>query len=386
MISRRISFADSNAALELALGRLTEDARNTCSETGMATVALDTEFIRTRTFYPIAALYQLASANEVVIIDPLPIDDWRPFTDLLESNEILKLMHSCSEDLEVFARHLDTRPGPLFDTQVAAAFLGSNFSPGYAELVRACTGVELGKHHTRSDWLARPLADEQIEYAIEDVTYLAEIHAKQRRDLERLGRIDWFQSELDERLVINGATDDTYYLGVRSAWRCEGKQINRLKALCAWREQRAKQRDLPRGHVISDEELVDLAVLRDVAPAKVRECVAPAAARRYTDDLLSIMADADELEEVATAPPRPLSRAQTKVVKRLKTVGANKASELDLAPELLSRRRDLEGCVRSFQETGDLSPAFLGWRYPLVGEEFASILAESMQTDPDAGA
>jgi ribonuclease D len=375
-MSANVRYVDTNEALALAMRQLTADAVASADDAG-AVVALDTEFIRTRTFFPIAALYQLASANEVVLVDPLPIDDWRPFIEVLRDASLLKLMHSCSEDLDVFGSHLDTLPAPLFDTQVAAGFLGAGYSPGYAELVRLCVGVELGKHQTRSDWLARPLSDEQLKYAIEDVRHLAAIHGAQRAELIRLGRLGWFEAECAERCRPNGVPEDEYYLNVRAAWRCEGVQIARLKALCAWREQRARARDMPRGHVVTDDELVELALLNDLDLGPVRARLSPPAARRYASDLLALMQAADRNPDLPVAPPRPLSRAQSKRVKELKAAGVDVARRYSLAPELLSRRRDLETCVRAYEAGGTLPSGFLGWRYPLVGAAFESILAAS---------
>lgn len=382
MSTRRVSFADSNDKLLAAIARLVADAHESTTAVDGALIALDTEFIRTRTYFPIAALYQIASTHEVVIVDPLGINDFAPLIALLEDVTVLKVMHSCSEDLEVFARHLATRPTPLFDTQVAAGFLGANFSPGYAELVRVCAGVELGKHQTRSDWLARPLTEEQLEYAVEDVTFLAQIHQMQARELERLGRRSWFEAENADRCRGNGVPDEQYYLGVRSAWRCEGAQIARLKVLCEWREQRARQRDLPRGRVVSDEELVELALMSPADARHVRECISPPAARRYTEDLLALIRAADSQADAVAAPPRPLSRGQTRTVKKLKSVGADKAEQLGMAPELLSRRRDLEACVRAYDATGELAPSFLGWRGALVGADFLALLRRAGDGDP----
>ena len=127
-------------------------------------VGIDTEFIRTRTFFPIAALYQIATEEEFAIVDPLRVSAWGEFKVLLEDASIVKVMHACSEDLEVFARHIGAKPANLFDTQVASAFLGSEFSPSYADLVKRYTGTQLDKHETRSDCLARPGAQKPRRY------------------------------------------------------------------------------------------------------------------------------------------------------------------------------------------------------------------------------
>ncbi len=371
----RVQFAADDATFAAGLERLVADARVARHTYGSA-LALDTEFIRTRTYYPIAALYQLASPNEILIVDPLAIERWDAFLEALTDPTLVKIMHSCSEDLEVFARHLDVRPSPIFDTQVAAGFLGRNFSPGYAELVRTCVGVDLAKHQTRSDWLARPLSEDQFIYAVEDVSHLGAIYAHQCATLDRTGRRHWFDQENAERQALNGVSEDRYYLGVRAAWRCDESQLARLRALCAWREGRAKQRDLPRARVVPDDELVALAQLRSLDLKAVRAQLSPGAARRYGADLLALIESVDRAPAVAVAaPPRPLTRGQTKLLKNLKACATEVAEALDIAPELLARRRDLESCIRSYQASTQLPENYLNWRYPLVGERFEAILA-----------
>ena len=138
-------------------------------------IGLDTEFIRTDTFYPIPGLYQIASGAEIFLLDPLAIDDWAPFVDFLEDPKRTKVMHACQEDLELMHVHLQCTPQNLVDTQLAYAYVSKHFSLSYANLVKALVDADLAKQQTRSNWLKRPLSQEQIWYAVDDVIYLVEM-------------------------------------------------------------------------------------------------------------------------------------------------------------------------------------------------------------------
>lgn len=367
----RTQYIDSNAALA--------DAAE-CWE-AVDAVAFDTEFIRTRTFYPIAALYQLATDQGEFLIDPLAIDDWSSLIELLVDARIVKIMHACSEDLEVFARHLGCAPAGIFDTQVAEGFLSTTYSPGYLEVVRRHTGVELAKHETRSDWLARPLSADQLRYAAEDVEYLLPVYRHQRAELDRLGRRNWFEAECRERCSPNPGSPETYYRGVSGAARLDALQLERLRRLCLWREQRARQRDLPRGRVVRDEELLELALVERPDKESLFRCLHAPAARRHWQELLALIEDAEGTpEHERPGPlPRPLNRVETRLVKELRDCAQARAEALGMAPELLSRRRELEACVRHFRDTAELSTAYRGWRHALVGEAFTAILAAGLE-------
>ncbi len=343
-----------------------------------AVVGIDTEFIRTRTFFPIAALYQVATDDELAVVDPLRITRWAEFRSLLEDASIVKVMHACSEDLEVFAHHFDATPARLFDTQVASGFLGAEFSPSYANLVQRYTGVVLDKHETRSDWLARPLREEQLRYAVEDVVDLLAVYRAQVADLTRLGRLAWFGEEMEHRVGFSLVDPDTCYQNVRKAWRCDARQLARLRALCAWRERYARDKDLPRGHVVKDDQLVELALQRVIDRDALYDSVEPISARRHGKELLALIGQADALpEEALPVPlPAPFTTSETRALKELKAIGAERARSLEMAEELLSRRRDLESCLRSVRADGRLPANFRGWRRQLVGEIFAAKLTE----------
>jgi ribonuclease D len=295
------------------------------------------------------------------------------------SRQSSKTHRSCSEDLEVFARHIDASPANLFDTQVASGFLGTEFSPSYADLVMRYTGQQLNKHETRSDWLARPLREEQLRYAVEDVLHLLPVYRAQLTELTRLGRQPWFDEEMRHRVGFKLVDPDRCYANVRKSWRCDRRQLARLQLLCAWRERYAREKDLPRGHVVKDDQLVELVQHRSVDKETIVNTIDPASARRHGRELLAGIEQADALPDDALPPPSPppFTASETRTLKQLKSIGAEKSRALDMAEELLSRRRDMEMCLRSLRSEGRLPENFRGWRYALIGESFESKLGEA---------
>ena len=336
-------------------------------------IGIDTEFQRTDTFFPIPGLYQVAAGSGTWLVDPLAVDDWAPFVDVLTNPDTVKVMHACSEDLELFYRHLNVRPHNIFDTQLAAAFVSEDFSTGYASLIEATLGVALPKHHTRSNWLRRPLSDEQLLYAREDVAYLVEVRSVLKSRLEEAGRWHWFIEDMQRSGRYSAREPASYFTGVKKAWKLDGGQLAVLKCLCEWRERRAMSEDVPRNRVVWDEHLLDFAQRPSVDLAEVWRKLPPRVARRYGEEL------ARAHREGLGAPPearlpKPLSQRQGGVLKRLREIGRRRAQELGIAPELLARGRNLEECIRRYRATGCLSETYLGWRNEVLGSEFLAEL------------
>ncbi len=294
----------------------------------MRVVGIDTEFIRTRTFFPIAALYQIATDDELAIVDPLArIGSGTNSRRCSKIASIVKVMHACSEDLEVFARHIDVAPKNLFDTQVASGFLGTEFSPSYADLVKRYTGTQLDKHETRSDWLARPLRDEQLRYAVEDVVYLLPIHrAQTRRTATRSVAGAWFDEEIGHRIGFSLVDPELSYLNVRKGVALQPRELGRLQMLCAWRERYARTKDLPRGHVVKDDQLVDLVLQtqRSIATRSSRRSN-PRRRAATERELLALIEQADALSDDTRCQRccrRRSARRKRALLKELKAVGA----------------------------------------------------------------
>jgi ribonuclease D len=339
-------------------------------------IGIDTEFQRTDTFFPRPGLYQVSSAGQVWFLDPLALDDLSPFLEILEDRRVTKVLHGCSEDLELLRHHFGAVPVGLFDTQLANAFVSPDFSVGFTRLLAARLGIELQQHETRSDWLARPLTAEQERYAWEDVHYLGPLHADLLADLEATGRLAWFREEMDLRGRFAPSDPDTYYLSIRRASRMDAAALSRLQRLCAWRERQAMAEDRPRGRVVKDDVLVALAFVPMLTAADLQRQLPPGVVRRYGDALLethrAIATDGDA--EHAAATEQPLTGAQQDAVASLRTIANERAQSLGLAPELLSRKREVEACVRHFAIHGELSELYLGWRAPIVGDAFRARL------------
>ncbi len=346
------------------------------------TLALDTEFIRTNTFFPAPGLYQVASGDDVYLIDPLPIEDWQPFVNVLADPRVTKVMHACQEDLELLYHHLGVHPEGLFDTQFAHAFLSADYSLSYARLVDVRLGVSLDKHETRSNWLARPLTEQQIAYAVEDVVYLVPLYEDLSRDLAAVGRHDWFLEDMVERGTYQPVDPQAYYRNLKKAWQLPPRQLAALQVLCAWREKRAVQENVPRNRVVWDDHLFAFARRERLTAGDIYGAVPRVVAKRYADALLAEHARSAELAQAPEPLPPPLTSRQGAIVKTLKASGNRAAEQHGLAPELVSRKKELEECVRHFVATRELAPRFRSWRQNLVGDEYLRIMLDTWSEAP----
>lgn len=232
-----------------------------CQQFSMSSVlAIDTEFVRTRTYYPKLGLLQVSDGKLLALIDPVALPDLRAFWQLLTDPTICKVLHACSEDLEVFLK-AQCKPVNLIDSQIMMAFLGHGLSMGYASMVKYFTGIELDKSESRTDWLKRPLTDKQITYAQADVEYLIKIHPK---IVELLLEKQLLDNAIEEstKLVekkFKVIDEDLLYLNIKQSWRLTSPQLDRLKSLVKWRYTLAKQRDLPLNFVVKEQTLVFMA-------------------------------------------------------------------------------------------------------------------------------
>ena len=334
-----------------------------------AVVGVDTEFVRERTFHPIAALYQIAGGAGVCLVDARAAQSFAALKALFADPKRIKVMHSCSEDLEVVDRHLGVAPVAIVDTQLAHAFLHPELSIGYAGLVEAHLGVSLDKRETRSNWLLRPLSAEQLAYASEDAAHLPRIWARLAAALDETGRARWFAEEMATRLRRPEPAPLECYRVIKGARRLAPSQLAVLRRLAAWREVEARRRDRPRGRIVTDAELLSLARTasppRDAAFAVLSERVA----RRYAGDIAK--AQARGLADAPPPPlPGPLSSRQGEALKALREFAGGRAEALGMAPGLLANKRLWVDFVRS----GATTAAGLGWRAEALGEGLANVL------------
>jgi ribonuclease D len=338
-------------------------------------VALDTEFMRVDTFYPIAALLQIGDGSRAYLIDPLLINEWAPFSALLENPDVIKVVHACSEDLEVLLRLTGSLPAPLFDTQLAAAYLNLGFSMGYSRLVQEVLGIELPKGETRSDWLQRPLSETQISYAAEDAVHLAEVYSILQPKLSA-DKHAWLLDDGAELVANLRREIDPYevYRDAKLAWKLSRAQLAVLRELCAWREQEARARNLPRNRIVREHSLWPLAKTQPNnlgALAKIDD-IHPKTVRQDGEFLLNLIKTAASLppEEWPPALPEPLPIEAAAVLKTLRAIGQHYAEQLDMAPELMLRKKTLEALLKSGYPDGpyQLPDSLRGWRRELMGQ------------------
>lgn len=345
-------------------------------------VVLDTEFMRVDTFYPIAGLVQVGDAHRTTLIDPLCINDWSPFAALLEDAGVVKALHACSEDLEVFLRLTGTLPQPLFDTQVAAAFLNLGFSMGYSRLVQTLLGIELPKGETRSDWLQRPLSELQVRYAAEDVRHLVEVYRAldERLSDEKRAWLLEDGAELVANLRREVDPDEAYREG-KLAWKLSRQQLAVYRVLYAWREREARRRDVPRNRVLREASLWPLARYQpaDLGALSRIEDMHPRTVRQDGETLLRMIRQAAALPAEAWPQPvdEPLPLEVGRLLKKLRAVGQAEAVRLDMAPELMLRKKSLEALLRSGYPDGpyQLPDNLRGWRRERLGQALLDVLS-----------
>jgi len=235
---------------------------NLCEQLVKAKVlAIDTEFVRTRTLYAKLGLLQVCDGENLALIDPLAIDDLTPFWQLLTNVNITKVLHACSEDLEVFLTAGNCKPVNLIDSQIMMSFLGHGLSMGYAAMVNHFTGIELDKSESRTDWTKRPLTNKQLAYASADVDHLFVIYPKLLAELTETGFLAYARLETQHMIdkKFTPLVENDMYLNIKMSWRLNPKQLNILKHLAIWRFQEAQKRDLPIGFVAKDHTLMALA-------------------------------------------------------------------------------------------------------------------------------
>jgi len=353
-----------------------------------AAIAVDTEFMRSDTFYPIAGLLQIGDGKGCYLIDPLAIKNLAPLRELMLDTVVTKVLHSCSEDLEVFQRWLGVVPSPLFDTQIAAAFAGLGFSLGYSGLVKNLLTIEIPKDETRSDWLQRPLSVAQLKYAALDVAHMLIVYGKLLQLLKTSERLEWVKSDCAD-LVANARKVEDYrdaYQKVGFAWKLRPQELAILKQLCIWREREARARDLPRNRLIKEPSLWEIArkKIQDIAHLSKVPDIPSRTLKNDAETILQIVRDALELDE-SSWPARldpPLAQSEGPLMKALKNYVREYAEQAQLPPEVLIRKKDYEHLVRSGMQGGEyqLPARLLGWRFELIGEGLLNVAQTQFQS------
>jgi ribonuclease D len=337
-------------------------------------IGLDTEFLRERTYHARLCLVQIASPDAATCVDPLALAALAPLASLLASSGTLKVMHASRQDLEVLYP-LAGLTRPVFDTQIAASLAGFPAQVGYAELARRLLGRELAKSHTRTDWSRRPLSPEQIEYALDDVRYLLPIAAGLEERLGRLGRLAWLAEELAGLEETRGFViePDAAWERVRGLRGLDPGRERLARSLAAWRERRALEHDRPRGWILEDGVLreIVLRVPRTAAQlAAISELPAGVVKHRGAE-LLACVAAADIPDPPPPVRAKPQSDPQRNaLVRKLADINHAVAAELELVPEVLATRRELE-LLADGRRDGEV---LRGWRRSVLGERLLAAL------------
>ncbi|MBT2788807.1 MULTISPECIES: ribonuclease D [unclassified Halomonas] len=360
----------------------TPDALDTaCEQVADASViALDTEFFRENTFFPVPALIQFTAGEEVYLIDPVAVPCSDKFRALLQ-NSAIKLLHSCSEDLEVFQHWAGVLPEPLIDTQVVQGFLGENPGMGYQKLVEFWVGETLPKEETRSNWLVRPLSPAQCHYAALDVIYLLKVWTLQAEKLAMLGRREWVDDECANLIEQAGRSvdnDQQWYTRQRQLWRLTPRQMEAYRLMTTWREGETRRRNLPRNWLISDKLLFAIAEKMPSNRFELAEVegVKPMLIKKEGDALLAMVKQALHCDETGLPKrwPDPMHPTFKSRFKALKKAVTDKANDLGVAPEMLMRRRDIETLVMQ-----DLAGEPYSWPSGWRGEYLNTALAKALE-------
>lgn len=372
MIPTTTSMITSSSDLkELVGGLLKQDA-----------VALDTEFHGEKRYWPDLFLVQIAGGSGPVAVDPLEVQDLSPLADLVSSDSTVKVIHSARNDIDVLMHHLGTCFSNVFDTQLAAAFLGFDRQPSLSNLVKAECGIMPKKAQTLSDWSIRPLGQDQVEYALDDVRFLLEIYRNQVSKLSELGRLDWYRQEAayltDPATYANSIHRS--FRKIRSRSKIRAGRLSVLWALLKWRENAARELNRPRNFVARDHvigaitamapgNLKNLSRLRDVTDGFIS---------RWGEEVLDVVQGAlgapDDYPEVPRHHSRPGVSARRDI---LRIFLKQESCRLGISPELLLSRdlidalaKDPPGTEEELASIEELS----GWRSEALGNELISLL------------
>ncbi len=345
-------------------------------------VAVDTEFMREKTYFARLCLIQLGTDDIAAIVDPLTIDDLSPLCDLLVDPNVVKVFHAGSQDMEIFYRLCGVAAAPIFDTQVAATLAGFQQQVGYGALVKEVLDVTLDKGDTYTDWARRPLSATQVEYALNDVRYLPEVHRRLVATLEAEDRLGWLAADfahIEDPATYEVIPEETWRR-VKRVSALNRRQLAVAREVAAWRELEAQRRDVPKRWILGDESIVEIArrsptTAEDVAGIRgVPDKVGRAAQRALAEAVSRGLAVSDAELPSITKRKRPAGDIDGAVDLMVALVRA-RAHDRGVAMPLLASREDLERLAAGEREA---SPLLEGWRREMVGDELVSLLDGSL--------
>jgi ribonuclease D len=353
-------------------------------------IAVDTEFLREKTYYPKFCLLQLATPEWVACVDPIALPDLSQLFEAIYNPAVIKVFHSCRQDLEIFYQLTGKLPTPIFDTQIAAPLLGFQDNTGYAMLVSTFLNINLNKAHTRADWSRRPLSPDEIQYAADDVIHLCDIYQKMVKQLTDLGRMDWLKDDFFalENPEQYETTPENAWLKIKGKSKLTGKQLSIVQAVSQWREAAAQKENRPKNWLLRDELLFDFAKLQPEtieALSKIRG-ISERAVNYYGKELCALIKTAknslpipmpEYTKGIAGKAPQ-----QEAIIDILFALVRIRAEENLLNSTILATRNDLEALLN-----GDGEDCLLlrGWRFSMVGKELQQLLRGELHLKIEEG-
>ena len=347
-----------------------------CSKANLAgVVGLDTEFMREKAYYAELCLIQLSIQNEYFLIDAIALnkddDAFHCLAELISSSKIVKIIHSSSQDVEVLSQFFNIKPRAVFDTQVAAGFCGYDGQIGYANLVMAVCDVELDKSQTRTNWLQRPLSQQQLDYAVNDVVYLQTLYEKFVDELSHLQRQEWFAEECE--LIVQSSIDnqdpDKAYRRMNGS-HLPLKNQHLLFFLSSLREQNAQSSNKPRPWILKDADIYEIAnALPNNHQALFSLDVSAGFVKRNADNIIQFVLDIEDKPKMLWPAVKPFTHEQKAQVKKCSLKLSEISENTGVSRNLIANRKDIESYI-----SGRGARFEHGWRAQLVGDELSSFL------------
>lgn len=342
-------------------------------------ITVDTEFLRETTYYPQLCVLQMASPDEAVVVDALAEGlDLAPFFALMADEKVLKVFHAARQDIEIIWHRAGLIPRPIFDTQVGAMVLGYGDSISYDQLVQRIAGCAIDKSNRFTDWARRPLSAAQLDYAVSDVTHLRDVYCRLRDDLEKRGRAEWLKEEMN---ILT--SPDTYRMDPENAWQRLRTRVRKPKELAvlieiaAWREREAKSRDVPRGRILKDDTVADIAIQ---APTSIERLASlrsmPKGFERSKwgqeiPDLVKQALARDPKTLPVIERPKPVANGSA-IVELLKVLLRMTSEQHAVAAKVIATVDDLERIAAD--DNADVA-ALKGWRRELFGDKALALKA-----------
>lgn len=350
--------------------------------------ALDTEFVREKTYYPVLSLIQLATETRQACIDPLAIDDFTPLVEIFNVPSMVKILHSPGQDLELFYQQLNALPQPIFDTQLAAAVLGYANQIGYADLVKRVCSVQLEKKYTRANWSRRPLSKGELDYAMDDVRYLIEIYQQLHSQLQEKGRLEWIQADLEKL-----SKPDAYQVDFSSLWkrlkgvqRLKGAALNNADQLCRWREQLAIQKNRPRRWIIKDEDIVDIARFKPGNHEELAQIgnLSAEYVKKNGNAILQVLSQAAQMrpdQYPKQTDFKQLNNQQQAIADCLMALCRLVSEQNEIALASVATKKELDQLILGKRDNKLCS----GWRYEMLGQHLLEFLEGGLSLRCDQG-